>query len=91
VVARLGGDEFGTLLSAAGDPEPLRERLGRLIAERNHGAPEGHALSMSIGTAVFDPQHPLGIAELTRVADEVMYCDKLTRKQAARPEPPPSA
>ena len=91
VVARLGGDEFATLLTATDDPEPPLQRLGHLIAERNHSTPEGQALSMSIGTAVFDPQHPLGIDELTRVADQAMYQDKLTRKQAACQQPPPPA
>jgi diguanylate cyclase (GGDEF)-like protein len=91
VVARLGGDEFATLLSATDNPVPALQRLEHIIAERNHDAPEGQALSMSIGTAVFDPQHPLGIDELTRLADEAMYRDKLVRKQAAQPQPPPSA
>jgi diguanylate cyclase (GGDEF)-like protein len=85
VVARLGGDEFAAVLSATDDPGPPLQRLGQLIAERNLGAAEGHPLSMSIGTAVFDLEYPLGINELTRVADAAMYRDKLARKQAARP------
>lgn len=90
MVARIGGDEFATLLSATDDPGPPLERLGHVIAERNHGAPEGQALSMSVGTAVFDPKRPLGIDELTRMADEAMYREKFARKQAARPQPPPA-
>ena len=84
VVARVGGDEFATLLSATDDPGPPLQRLGHVIAERNQGAPQGQALSMSVGTAVFDPDRPVGIDELTRVADGAMYRDKSARKQAAR-------
>jgi diguanylate cyclase (GGDEF)-like protein len=89
VVARLGGDEFATLLSAIDDPGPPLQRLGHIIAERNQAPPEGQEVSMSIGTAVFDPQHPVGIDELTRAADEAMYRDKLARKKAAPSQPPP--
>lgn len=88
VVARLGGDEFASLLSATDDAGPALERLGHFIAEHNRGAPEGRGLSISTGTAVFDPQHPLGIEELTRVADEAMYRDRLTRKRSGPPPPP---
>jgi diguanylate cyclase (GGDEF)-like protein len=87
VVARLGGDEFATLLSATDDPGPPLERLRQLIAEHNDGAPPGQALSLSAGAAVFDPRHPLGIGDLTRMADEAMYRDKRIRKQAPRQQP----
>lgn len=90
VVARIGGDEFATLLSATDDPGRPLERLGHFIAERNHGVPEGQALSMSVGTAVFDPKRPLGNDELARMADEAMYREKFARKQAAPPQPPPA-
>jgi diguanylate cyclase (GGDEF)-like protein len=88
VVARLGGDEFATLLSSTDDPGPALQRLEHILAERNQGVPQERVLSMSIGTAVFDPRHPVGIGELTRLADEAMYRDKLARKEAARPQPP---
>jgi GGDEF domain-containing protein len=38
-----------------------------------------HTLSISLGTAQFDPEHPISIDELVSKADALMYAQKRRR------------
>lgn len=88
VVARVGGDEFVVLLSGAGDPNPALERLARSIVEHNTAA--GWELSLSAGCALFDPESPLDLEDLTRRADQAMYREKLSRGASTPSEREPA-
>jgi diguanylate cyclase (GGDEF)-like protein len=81
VLARVGGDEFAALLAgtdAADEPMArLREELSRPVP------PTDRPLSVSIGSAVFDPEQPVDLDDLVAAADAAMYEDKQRRKAAA--------
>lgn len=82
IIARVGGDEFVVLavdtpVARIGIPvEHLQKNF------KTHNAREGRAyqLSISIGTTIYDPQHPLSVDELLSQADKLMYRDKNNKK-----------
>jgi diguanylate cyclase (GGDEF)-like protein len=85
IVARLGGDEFVILLHHA-DPTNVDLVAGRvrrrLLEERTPG--EGvTALSVSIGTAFYSPDHPASVTDLLAEADRNMYADKQRQRASA--------
>ena len=80
IVARLGGDEFAVLAQEGADStcEIIRRRLNHSLREVN--ARGGlMPLSLSIGAARFDPQHPNSLSELLTLADRNMYQQKRAR------------
>lgn len=86
ILARLGGDEFAALVLEA-DPEIAPIPLRRLLAtldEFNRGGTLPLPLSVSIGMAFFDPDHPRSIDSLLAIADGRMYARK--REKAAKNE-----
>lgn len=87
VLARLGGDEFAVL---AMDLPPRHQRtiLMRLRNELNaRGKNESRfQLSLSVGTASFDPRHPISLAEMMEQADRAMYEQKRTNRVALAPQ-----
>jgi diguanylate cyclase (GGDEF)-like protein/PAS domain S-box-containing protein len=81
ILGRLGGDEFCALLPLA-EPEAERrviDRIRETISRRNASTDEPFELSISIGTARFDPSSPVALEELLRRADEAMYVQKQRR------------
>jgi diguanylate cyclase (GGDEF)-like protein len=77
IVGRLGGEEFGVFLPGANRDQA--ERVAERIRTSVNGAdfvPNGtaHALSVSVGGAVFDATLPF--AELFRLADQQLYAAK---------------
>jgi diguanylate cyclase (GGDEF)-like protein len=76
VVARLGGDEFAVLLPEANLAQALAvaENLRELIHEDQIELPM--AIGVSIGVAVFEPDHRLGIDEVMAAADSALYSAK---------------
>jgi diguanylate cyclase (GGDEF)-like protein len=76
VVARLGGDEFAVLLPEANLAQALAlaENLRDLIHEAQPELPI--PVGVSIGVAVFEPDHRLGIDEVMAAADSALYCAK---------------
>lgn len=84
VLARLGGDEFAVL---AADLSPEHEPivLNRLHESLKAGKAEMRCeLSVSVGSAWFDPQRPMALGELMEQADCSMYEQK--RKRLALPQ-----
>jgi len=84
IVARLGGDEFAVLSidAADGNPEELLKRLAQNIHAFNATGARPYSLSMSWGTAVYDPHAPLSLDALMSAADELMYAQK--KEKSAR-------
>lgn len=85
IIARFGGDEFLVLCpnTAPGSAATLVEGLERHVGDANAGATVPWHLSLSVGTAAFDPDHPLTLTELVREADAAMYAAK-QKRQAGR-------
>lgn len=78
IIARLGGDEFvvlcpNTVPSAA---PALLAGLEQHVEDANTGAAMSWRLSLSAGSAAFDPQNPVTLDELVRAADAAMYASK---------------
>ena len=80
VVARFGGDEFAALaIEASGQSEAaIRERLTEYLSSVSRKDTH-RKFSVSLGTARFDPWHPVSIRELIAEADRTMYEQKRRR------------
>lgn len=79
VIGRLGGDEFCILLTD--DKQQTESPITRLQAMTDiHNLQSGRPfkVSMSVGTAVFDPSNPKPMEELIERADQAMYEQKMT-------------
>ena len=85
VVARLGGDEFAVLAieTTRGGAGGWEDRLAENIARRNEEGARPYQLAMSVGSAVYDPRHPVLIDDLMAQADSAMYENKRRRKAGA--------
>jgi diguanylate cyclase (GGDEF)-like protein len=82
IVARIGGDEF-VVLSETGDEngEILMTRLYENIRDYNVKGSQRYTLSISVGTAQFDPEYPISIDELLSKADALMYAQKRRKRK----------
>jgi diguanylate cyclase (GGDEF)-like protein/PAS domain S-box-containing protein len=85
IVARIGGDEFAVLL--VGSSEPIVDSI--VIAHIqdnlrifNDQSDRSYELSLSMGVALYDPEHPLTINELLNQADKLMYEQKSIKKNS---------
>ncbi len=75
IIARIGGDEFIALIEST-DDEVIMTRLLENIKDYNAKGSQRYVLSISVGTAHFDPEHPTPINELLSKADGMMYAEK---------------
>ena len=93
IIGRLGGDEFAVLAldivdEKAGDV--LVRRLQSSLDARNKAEDRRCVLSLSVGTADYDPDKPGSLDELLASADTSMYEHKKTGRQFPnRVRPPP--
>src|SRR5690348_284409 len=80
VIARLGGDEFAVLaIEASGQSEvTIRERLTEFLNSASRQESD-YKLSVSLGTARFDPWNQTSIRDLIAEADQAMYERKRRR------------
>ncbi len=85
VVGRVGGDEFAALAMEADEEQaqPILERLRHSLESYNQGRPGSYRLSLSVGTATYDPAGPRPLEDLLAEADRKMYQQK--RGKATRP------
>ncbi|MBL7182872.1 MAG: PAS domain S-box protein [Anaerolineae bacterium] len=75
IIARIGGDEFVVLaIETNGFPaEVLTTRFQENLEARNAREGRRYELSLSVGLARYDPEHPCSIDELLARADRAMY------------------
>jgi len=75
IIARIGGDEFVVLaIETDGAPaEVIATRLQQNLEARNAREGRLYKLSLSMGLAQYDPEHPCSIEELVAQADRAMY------------------
>ncbi len=78
IVARIGGDEFVVVpIGSTGDNIPaIVGRLMAHLAEVNAVRHKSYDLSLSVGVAYFDPEHPCTVDELLAAGDQFMYEEK---------------
>ena len=80
IIARFGGDEFVVLALDCGDMrDTLIERVMSALAADNARAARPYSLSLSMGTARFDPFARVPIDQLMAEADVKLYEEKRRR------------
>jgi diguanylate cyclase (GGDEF)-like protein len=84
ILARFGGDEFcalapeATIVNERTIIDRLKENLKSASAEESR-----YSLTVSIGTARFDPRHPVMLDQLMDEADQAMYRAKRSKADCA--------
>ncbi len=74
IIARIGGDEFVIIpIDDNGEGREVIVRLRAVIEERALSSGYPHKLSVSMGTAYYDPSSPATVEELLAQADSAMY------------------
>lgn len=82
IIARIGGDEFVVLATNTnkGSAEVLSHRLQQALDARNEESDRGYRLSISAGTAEYDPANLSTLDELLHRADQQMYEQKKAKQ-----------
>jgi diguanylate cyclase (GGDEF)-like protein len=78
ILARLGGDEFAMLLVGCDEAEGKRimTRLQANLEAHNARSDRPYKVTLSVGMACYDPDHPCSIDDLIAQADSSMYEQK---------------
>ncbi|MCB1140803.1 MAG: diguanylate cyclase [Leptospiraceae bacterium] len=82
LIARMGGDEFAVIMvDEHVTPETIQNRLMKKLNDYNETKRKNFDLSFSIGVEKFDPENPISIEEMLKIADERMYRHKKKEKK----------
>jgi diguanylate cyclase (GGDEF)-like protein/PAS domain S-box-containing protein len=84
IIARTGGDEFAILtIDTTGiSPEIIMTRLQDKVDKHNNETGRRYKISISMGTAYYDPDNPCSLDELMSRADKLMYDQKRSKNQS---------
>ena len=81
IIGRMGGDEFAVLaIDTAYEVQNTVARLHDALDNCNKSETRKYKLSLSVGTAYFDPENPNSLDELIAAADNLMYEEKKTKQ-----------
>ena len=82
IICRMGGDEFLLIFpdNSLKEAPLIKERLDRDLIKLNQTLKKPYQIDLSIGLAEYDPDHPLTMDELIRIADQKMYEEKKKKK-----------
>jgi diguanylate cyclase (GGDEF)-like protein len=85
IICRMGGDEFLLVFpdNSLKDVSQIKERLNNNLIELNQTLKKPYKIDLSIGLSEYDPDKPLSMDELIRIADQKMYEEK-ERKNKGR-------
>ncbi|NTU75356.1 MAG: diguanylate cyclase, partial [Anaerolineaceae bacterium] len=80
IIARIGGDEFVVLaLDSSGDScELLEERFHQALQDFNQCGNHLFNISVSFSGVSYDPETPISLNDLIKLADQKMYVQKQT-------------
>ncbi|MDD5168837.1 MAG: PAS domain S-box protein, partial [Syntrophales bacterium] len=79
-IGRMGGDEFAVLaMDTAQEVPKTVSRFLDALDSCNKSETRRYKLSVSMGTAHFDPENPSSLDELIARADDLMYKEKRTK------------
>jgi len=84
IIARVGGDEFVILAigSHKDSLTALTTRFWKNLEDYNRKNKSQFELSLSLGTAYYDPEYPCSVEELIAEADKSMYRQKQVRHKS---------
>ncbi|MCE5196536.1 MAG: GGDEF domain-containing protein [Negativicutes bacterium] len=87
-VARFGGDEFFIILEQADQTalQSMEEKIHQAFAQYNKTSQQPYALSVSIGSALYDDQCAMNAEEFLKKLDRLMYENKQQYKSQFSPE-----
>ncbi len=82
IICRMGGDEFLLIFpdSSLKEAPLIKERLNKDLTKLNQTLKKPYKIGLSIGLSEYDPDHPLTMDELIRIADKKMYENKKNKK-----------
>ena len=82
IICRMGGDEFLLIFpdNSLKDASQIEERLNKNLIELNQTLKKPYTIDLSIGLSEYDPDNPLTMDELIRIADQKMYEEKKKKK-----------
>jgi len=78
----MGGDELLLIFpdSSLKDASLIKERINKNLTKLNHFLKKPYKIDLSIGLSGYNPDIPLSMDELIRIADKKMYEDKKSSK-----------
>ena len=84
IIARIGGDEFAILMMATTgiSSEIIMTRLQDQVDKHNNKRGRRYKISISVGTAYYDPDDPCSLDKLMSHADKLMYDQKRGKSQS---------
>lgn len=82
IICRMGGDEFLLIFpdNSLKEASQIQERLNKNLIELNQALKKPYDIDLSIGLSEYDPEKPLPMDELIRIADQKMYEEKKKKK-----------
>lgn len=82
IIARIGGDEFIVMPvgNSEADLEAITSRLHKNLEAHNARKNRAYGLWMTVGIALFDPEHPCSLDELLAQGDRMMYERKKSKR-----------
>jgi diguanylate cyclase (GGDEF)-like protein len=85
IVVRYGGDEFLVILTetGAGTTKAIDRLKSEVVSNEELASLAGHPVTISVGSAFWEPGSGCSIDETLKVADRMMYVDK-TRTQKSK-------
>lgn len=86
IIGRIGGDEFTAFAinTPPAEADLLVARIKAALTQHNRTAGRRHHLSLTMGTAVFDPALPVSLGDLLQAADTALYVAKRARSSLMR-------
>lgn len=83
IICRMGGDEFLLIFpdNSLKEAPLIKERLDKDLIRLNQTLKKPYKIGLSIGLSEYNPDTPLSMDELIRMADKKMYEDKKDKKQ----------
>ncbi len=86
IIARLGGDEFAAIPvdSTGAQAEIFIARITERITNHNSRFGRKYVLSLSVGKAFYQVEHPCSVDDLIARADTDMYSEKRSRRHHGR-------
>ena len=84
IIARIGGDEFAILMidTTGISAELIMTRLQDQVDKQNNERGRRYKISISVGTAYYDPDNPYSLDELMSHADKLMYDQKRSKSES---------